>query len=268
MSLFSIVSVMLYVSFFPAVSGASYLEVSRAALLSVFAGMILVSLSRRLMYSLRSDLSFKMAHYFLWCAGEILVTDLVLTALAFALPFMSSVLPEDETCAGFALRLLPYALFCMGIPDLLYVLVLSMDLNYNTLRLTDYSGVVSDVNVPPHEEQRITLYDNNGNLKLSVNSDNLYFFESDDNYIKVWYTGNGEDVRQYMLRCRLKTIEESFSDTSLVRCHRKYIVNINKVSVVESGKDGYLLDLGLSGVSPIPVSRTYEKSVLARFNSR
>ena len=72
-----------------------------------------------------------------------------------------------------------------------------------------------------------------------------------------------------MLRCRLKTIEESFADSDLVRCHRKYIVNINKIEQMSRQKDGsFSLDLGMNKIGPIPVSKTYEEGFLARFNSR
>ena len=138
----------------------------------------------------------------------------------------------------------------------------------NTIRMMNYSDVVTDMPLLPHEEQRITLFDNGGTLKFSTSQDNLYFIEADDNYIQVWYADSGGEIRQYMLRCRLKTVEESFSDSDLVRCHRKYIVNIGKVNILSSADKGYVLDLGLAGVDPIPVSRTYEQAVLARFNSR
>lgn len=75
-------------------------------------------------------------------------------------------------------------------------------------------------------------------------------------------------MKQYMLRCRLKTIEDSFADSGLVRCHRKYVVNMQKVSLLTSEKDGYYIDLGIEGVNPIPITKTYESAVLARFNSR
>ena len=71
-----------------------------------------------------------------------------------------------------------------------------------------------------------------------------------------------------MLRCRLKTVEESFAGSDLVRCHRKYIVNISKVDVLSREKEGYYIDLGIETAHALPVSRTYEASVLSRFNSR
>ena len=105
-------------------------------------------------------------------------------------------------------------------------------------------------------------------MKLSVSAANLYYIESDDNYIKVWYTDSKDILKQYMLRCRLKTIEESFRESELIRCHRKYIVNMSKVRVLSKEKGGYYLDLDSDLIDPIPISKTYEETVLARFNAR
>lgn len=71
-----------------------------------------------------------------------------------------------------------------------------------------------------------------------------------------------------MLRCPLKTVEDSFADSDLVRCHRKYIVNITKVKILKAEKEGYKISLGIDGADTIPISKTYEQNVLARFNSR
>ncbi|MBO4447816.1 MAG: LytTR family transcriptional regulator, partial [Bacteroidales bacterium] len=59
-----------------------------------------------------------------------------------------------------------------------------------------------------------------------------------------------------------------FSDSDLVRCHRKFLININKVEVLAAEKEGYYLTLESSKIDRIPVSKTYEAAVLARFNSR
>ena len=62
-----------------------------------------------------------------------------------------------------------------------------------------------------------------------------------------------------------KTIEESFRDSDLVRCHRKYIVNMSKVRVLSREKGGYFLELDSDLIDPIPISKTYEEAALARF---
>ena len=133
-----------------------------------------------------------------------------------------------------------------------------------TIRLMNYDNVVTDEPIKP-ETQKITLFDNSGSLKLSLSPENLYYIESDDNYIKVWYTDNKGELKQYMLRCRLKTVEESFKDTGLVRCHRKYIVNIKKVKVLRKESEGYVLDLDNEDIHPLTVTKTYTDSVLSHF---
>jgi DNA-binding LytR/AlgR family response regulator len=127
-----------------------------------------------------------------------------------------------------------------------------------------YDNVVTDEPIRP-ETQKITLFDNSGTLKMSLSPENLYYIESDDNYIKVWYSDSKGDLKQYMLRCRLKTVEESFKDSGLVRCHRKYIVNIKKVKVLRKESDGYYLDLDNETIPPLSVTKTYADTVLSHF---
>ena len=138
----------------------------------------------------------------------------------------------------------------------------------DTIRLMNYGNVVSDSRTAPQDLEKVTLFGDDGLLKMSINLKNLYYIESDDNYIKVWYSDVSGETRQYMLRCRLKTVEESFAGSQLVRCHRKYIVNIRKISILKSEKEGYKVDFDIDSIEPIPISKTYEQAVLARFNSR
>ena len=73
-------------------------------------------------------------------------------------------------------------------------------------------------------------------------------------------------LKKYILRSRLKTIEESFKGTSLIRCNRKYIVNVDKIKVLRKEDDGYVIDLDNEEVPPIAVTKTYVQNVLSRFS--
>ena len=73
-------------------------------------------------------------------------------------------------------------------------------------------------------------------------------------------------MKQYMLRCRLKTVEETFRGSTLVRCHRKYVVNTEHVRVLRKEGDSFVLELDCGQIPPIPVTKTYEKAVLERFS--
>ena len=125
------------------------------------------------------------------------------------------------------------------------------------------TDTVSDEPETSGDAKKITVFDNKGTMSLSVSLSNLYFIESDDNYIKVWYTDSSSMLRSYFLRCRMKTVEESFKGSSLMRCHRKYIVNIDKVRALSRGVGGgYSLLLDIADIPPVPVSKTYEQSIL------
>ena len=161
------------------------------------------------------------------------------------------------------LAALAFALVCCVI-----IVLFAWRKNIKTVRLMNMGGVVSDTAVSSPDEKVITLTDNEGGMKLSVRLKNIYYIESDDNYIKVWYQDYTGSIKQYMLRCRLKTVEESFEGSDLVRCHRKYIINMAKVQVLHKEKDGYYVDLGVDSIGDVPVSKTYEALVLGKFNER
>ena len=234
----------------------------------LFVCILLVSGSKALMYRCRNESDFSVGKYILWCFGEILLISLMYTVFT-EYGASSGIIPGVDQSAGMVfLGSFSFVLACIGVPYVIAALYLTVADKNNTIRLMNYSNVVSDAPLKPYEDKKITLFDNNGVLKFSIDVDNLYFIESDDNYIKVWYTDSEGEVKQYMLRCRLKTVEDSFAGSVLVRCHRKFIVNITKVRILKSEKEGYRISLELDNVDTIPISKTYEKNVLSRFNSR
>ena len=103
---------------------------------------------------------------------------------------------------------------------------------------------------------------------MSVKIGNLYYIKAEDNYINVFYQRGGA-IANYMIRCKMKTIEDNCSgSSSLMRCHRSYIVNIKKVSVLHNEADGFVLDFEREGLESIPVSKTYSQQVLEAFNKK
>lgn len=246
------------------------LELSDAVSYSVIFYLIaigILSLSRKLMYDSRSRAEMLFHHYLMWNVGEVVIISALYAALTYE-GSVAGLVTTDQPVSQIFLNALVYCILSLGIPYLVAGMYFAIQDKDNTIRMINYGSVVSDEDLPLHEEQKITLFDNNGVLKLSVNASNLYYIESDDNYIKVWYMDSRGALKQYMLRCRLKTVEDSFRDSNLVRCHRKYIVNLSRVRILTKEKDGYMLDLGLEGLEPIPISKTYEENVLASFNSR
>lgn len=223
--------------------------------------ILVLILSRMLMYRMKRVLEMTYLEYITWCTAEIVIICSLYTKMT-----MEITAPVDATQADVFWHSLLYCAIALGIPYLISGMYFAIIDKNNTIRLMNFENVVTDE--PPKPEsanKKITLYDNSGALKLSVSPDNLYYIESDDNYIKVWYTDSKGELQQYILRCRLKTVEDSFKGSGLIRCNRKYIVNLNKVGTLRKETEGYILDLDNETIPPIPVTKTYTDAVLSHF---
>ncbi len=204
--------------------------------------------------------------YIAWNLAEVVVVSLLYTSFTVQ-GEMLGLLDCDITSFGnLFLNACESTFICLAIPCIIAGMYFAIEDKNKTIRLMNTNEVVSDEPESVKGVQKVTLYDNSGVMKLSVRLANLFYIESDDNYIIVWYTDSKGALKKYMIRCRLKTVEESFRGSSLVRCHRKYIVNMDKVKVLRKEKDGYELDLENDAIPPISITKTYAENVLSRFN--
>ena len=260
--LFAIVFLNIYIPF----SDTAWFQLGDSAFFLFTAGFIAVSIlilvaSRILMYY--SKRWFRMTYlvYVLWCLLEVVLICIFYTFVTIDVQQPSGMTPLQIFAKAFF-----YGVICLVTPYTLSGMYYAILDKNRTIRLMSSKGFVSDQEPFKGVESQITLFDYTGALKLSVKSSNLYYIESDDNYIKVWYTDSRGRLKMYMLRCRLKTVEESFKGTSLIRCHRKYIVNADKVKVLRKESEGYFLDLDNDEIPPIMVTKTYAGNVLERFS--
>jgi hypothetical protein len=229
--------------------------------------LLVIIVSKWVMYKTRNQFEMAYLQYVLWNLGEVLVICLLYTLFSLQGHKMGIIMLDNTSFFRIFLNALVYCFVSLVIPYVIAGMFFAIVDKNRTIRLMNYETVVSDENLPVSKLEKVTLFDNNGVLKLSVSSSSLYYVESDDNYIIVWYTDSKGDLKRYMLRCRLKTVEESFKGSSLVRCHRKYIVNMDKVKVLRKERDGYELDLDNDAIPPIPITKTYADNVLDRFNT-
>lgn len=232
-------------------------------LIFVAVAILTLIFSRMLMYKSKNIFDLTFLTYSLWALAEIAVIAGIYTWIT-----VDHITPFDHTWIIFRRSFL-YSLAALGIPYIISGMYFAIIDKNNTIRLMNYENVVTDEPQKPEtSHKKITLFDNSGALKLSLNPSSLYYIESDDNYIKVWYTDSRGSLQKYMLRCRLKTVEDSFKDSGLVRCNRKYIVNLEKVSMLRKENDGYILDLCNEEIPPIPVTKTYLDSILGYFTEQ
>ena len=201
--------------------------------------------------------------YVLWCIAEIVLICWIYTITTSVISTALS-----RTMTEIFWHALPYCGIALGIPYIfatMYFIILDKN---NIIKLMSSDNIVTD-EVPKNGEHhtKITLCDSNGTIKMLVSLENLYYIQSDDNYVRVCYTDSQGQMQRYMLRCSLKTIEESFKDIGLIRCSRQYIVNSAKVGNIRKESGGYILELSNESIQPIAVTKNYADKVLVYFNN-
>lgn len=227
----------------------------------VVASVLFLIISRTVMYLL-SKQHIKMTYmkYTMWMLAEIVIIGVFHAVLS-----MVYIKITNYTVSFIVTKSILITLLALGVPYLVASMWIVISDMRNTLLVTDTKNVASDGEAIAQNIDIINIADNKGVLKLSVKLDNLYYIKAEDNYTIVYYSRNGL-LNRYMIRCKMQTIEDTFRDTPLMRCHRTYVVNIKKIKVLRHESDGFYIDFDFEGIDPIPVSKTYSEAVVKRFS--
>jgi len=107
--------------------------------------------------------------------------------------------------------------------------------------------------IPSKKTENETLFVRDGNKLVKVDLKEVQFFKSEANYLAIV-----QDGRKLLTLMALKDIEPKLPDY-FQRVHRSFIVNINKIDVIETG---FVKIMG----HQIPVSNSYDKLLLTKIN--
>jgi hypothetical protein len=222
--------------------------------LTILVGVLVVVISRIIMYHVSKKHSINLWQYLVWIGAEIFSMAIAYTLFEKIFlndPRLFSELLKNSSRNTALVLLLPYSV--------LWLYFSWRDKKEQIERLAE-SPAFSD-----NSRNMIPFYDDKGILKFSVMKENLLYLESAENYVNICYLNKGK-VSKYLLRDTLKKMEESFSGTEIVRCHRSYIVNFEKVKVIRKDKDGLKLEFDNPSMADIPVSKTYVNTVMQTFS--
>ncbi len=112
-----------------------------------------------------------------------------------------------------------------------------------------------------NDDTPITIYSGNQKKVLNLKSEQLILIESNGNYINVYYNIKN-NLKREIVRNTLKNTENiTLQNPAFIKCHKSYIVNINKLKKVNGNAQGYKLEFDTLDFE-IPVSRNLSKKVL------
>jgi DNA-binding LytR/AlgR family response regulator len=209
-------------------------------------------LSKVVLYHVGHKFQLYKIHLISWIGAEIMLVSFIYTT--FTALFKLAAPEEFLIIWGRSVAVLSFIII---VP---YIICLQHAINRHQRDLLDRIGmdVVND-KADNADPKLIHLVDSTGRLKMSINIDSLYYVESQDNYVKIYYESDGK-LCNYMLRSTTKAIENKFGEY-LIRCHRGYIVNKNKIKIFRNDRDGMYVKLMHDSIKQIPVSRSYASSI-------
>lgn len=91
---------------------------------------------------------------------------------------------------------------------------------------------------------------------MGVKVEQIRYIEALQNYVRIAYVNESGAFKSITERATLKSILDASSGSSLVRCHRSYVVNRSYILETSGNAQGLMLQLSDSD-KEVPVSRTY-----------
>ncbi|WP_430810432.1 MULTISPECIES: LytR/AlgR family response regulator transcription factor [unclassified Carboxylicivirga] len=202
------------------------------------------ALSQLLIRSFLNFKQFTLKHFALWTIVEILILTAILTIIYDAFNGLLNSLLEFFSN-------LRYIFITLVLPYSFSLVILSLFKSRTEiieLRRANQSSSHSSNTL-------IRFPDENGNVKVSILSDDVLYLVSTDNYINIYYL-NDEQVRTELIRNSLKNLEAYLDVYPIERCHRSYMINVDKISMIK--KSGSKLKAKLNNAEVmIPISKTY-----------
>ena len=250
---------LVFINIYKPFSSSSWYDISEFKFfvfssLIILTGVLVVVLSRIIMFHWGKRHAISVGNYSIWILLEIFFMSLFYTIYTLVLNPERDYMDvfENSTINTSLVLLLPYSV--------LHFYFSYKDKERRLLLLEEHQEEVVA------RQSVFTFYDEKHELRLSVKRSELLYMESADNYVCIWYLSKGQ-LTKFLLRNSLKAMEEHFVDTNVLRCHRSYMVNFDQVKVIRREKEGIFLELGIERVPDIPISKTYSEKVMRWFQS-
>ena len=221
--------------------------------LVILTGVLVVVISRIIMYWVAKKRTLFIWHYLIWIVAEVFFMSVFYTLfeklILNDIRFIGDIFNASAKNTTLVL-LLPYSV--------LWLYFSWREKQLALIKLTESSKPTDN------SKNLIPFHDEKGELRFSIKLEHLLYIESADNYVQIYYLDK-EKISRYTLRNTIKRLEEKLSGAEIIRCHRSFMVNFDKVKMLRKEKDELLLDLDTPTAFSLPVSKSYVAKVMDTF---
>lgn len=237
-----------------------YVQLSGFGLITSLSLFVNIFLLNFIFLKFRDETNWKLKH-------EMLMVIYVLFFISVMNTFYKAFIYHKNLHAGDFAEFIYYT-FAIGFLPVLLGLLFAYNKNLKK-NLTEANKL--NLNLPSPEvaqnDELVNITDETGKEKISLKLDDLYFIKAAGNYTEI-FIKEQDSLKPLLLRASLKKAEETFSSfASVFKCHRTYIVNLDKVKEILGNSQGYLLLFEYEGYS-VPVSRSYSKELSEKLKQK
>lgn len=224
----------------------------------ILIGMLVVVVSRFIMILYVKKHIFTYLQYAFWVLAEIL-------AMSLFYSLFTKYIPDKGMSRDFM------EIFHKSTVNTSLVLLLPYSILWLYFSWRDKTSLLQKMTVDEssngvQRKNSIAFPDEKGELRITIMLENLLYIDSSDNYVTIHYL-NKSKLSHFLIRNTLKWMDENLTnDSQLVRCHRSYIVNLDKVKVIRKNKGGIIMELDIVNTPDIPVSTTFYERVMSKFS--
>ena len=242
----------------PNISTANYIMYSS---IMVLVGMVVISLSRIIMNYIVKKVQLTFPDYIIWLVSDAVVLSIFYVFIAYKVGFVGNYLKDNpdmslwEAIFDIFRKATANTVWMLLIPYTISLLFLDNQYTKNRLKELGNRGFESNI---------IHLKDEKGEIRLSINIENILYAESADNYVIVKYINN-DTIVDFLLRTNLKKLSEDLRDTPLQRCHRSYMINMLHVTSLKKDQTEFTIQFDTTSIKDITVSKSYQEAVMEAF---
>lgn len=223
--------------------------------LIILTGVLVVVISRIVMYQAsKRGRKITLGNYLMWVAIEIVSMSLFYTI------YEQMIIIKDARSF--------IEVFKASLSNTSLVLLLP----YSTLWLyfswrdknKKLKELIQEESKPTETKGMIPFKDDRGNLRFSIKQQDVLYLKGADNYVTIYYNDHHK-VEHLMLRSTLKQMEEELKEYNIIRCHRSFMTNMDRIKLIEKDKEGMIIRLDHMQPTEVPVSKTYIQEVFKFF---
>ena len=229
--------------------------------LMVLIGMVVVSLSRVIMNLVVKKVQITFPDYVIWLVSDAVIVSVFYTFIAYKVGFVENFLNDNPDRTLWEAI---FSIFGKSTANTVWMLLIPYTISLLFLGNQHLKSKIEELGERNTDNNIIHLKDEKGEIRLSINVENILYAEAADNYVIVKYI-NHDRIVDFFLRTNLKKLSDDLRETPIQRCHRSFMINLLHVTSLKKDQTEFTIQFDTTSIKDITVSKTYQEAIMEAF---